>query len=213
MFDGGEPVAAGRVYEKEKRRTKMEAAFHEAAERIQAIAHEDTRVVIAVDGRCAAGKTTLAENLHKMINCTVFHMDDFFLRPEQRSIQRLNTPGGNVDHERFREEVLVPLKKGASRIAYRPYDCHTQALLPSVVAEATETVLIEGSYSCHPELWDFYDLRIFLTVDPDEQLRRIALRSGEESVRQFQERWIPLEEQYFTAYRIKERCDLCLEIR
>lgn len=190
----------------------METAIYEVAEKIQAIVSKDIPVLVAVDGRCAAGKTTLAAHLHKMINCTVFHMDDFFLRPEQRSIQRLNTPGGNVDHERFQEEVLVPLKKGALKIVYRPYDCHTQALLPSVVTEPTKTVLIEGSYSCHPELWNFYDLRIFLTVDPDEQLRRIALRSGEESVRQFQERWIPLEEQYFTAYRIRERCDLCLEM-
>lgn len=190
----------------------METAIREVAERIQAIASKEVPVLIAVDGRCAAGKTTLAEKLQKMINCTVFHMDDFFLRPGQRSIQRLNTPGGNVDYERFREEILVPLGDGALEIAYRPYDCHTQTLLPSVVTEPTKTVLIEGSYSCHPELWDFYDFHIFLTVDPDEQLRRIALRGGEESVRQFQERWIPLEEQYFTAYRIRERCDLCLEI-
>lgn len=190
----------------------METTIHEVTERIQAIASKDMPVLIAVDGRCAAGKTTLAEKLHQMINCTVFHMDDFFLRPEQRSIQRLNTPGGNVDHERFREEILEPLKSGAPKIAYQPYDCHTQALLPPVVTEPTKTVLIEGSYSCHPELWDFYDLRIFLTVDADEQLRRIALRGGEESVRQFKERWIPLEERYFAAYRIRERCDLCLEI-
>lgn len=193
-------------------RMKMTAAVHEAAERIQAIACEAAPVIIAVDGRCAAGKTTLAANLHEMMSCTVFHMDDFFLRPEQRSLERLNTPGGNVDYERFRDEVLVPLREGALKIAYRPYDCRSQALLPPVVEEPAETVIIEGSYSCHPELWDFYDLRIFLTVDPDEQLRRIALRSGEESVRQFQERWIPLEEQYFAAYRIRERSDLCLEM-
>lgn len=191
---------------------KMETAIYEVAERIRATAAEDMPVLIAVDGRCAAGKTTLAERLHKMINCTVFHMDDFFLRPEQRSNGRLNTPGGNVDYERFREEILVPLRDGALKIAYQPYDCHAQALLPPVVIEPAKTVLIEGSYSCHPELWDFYSLRIFLTVNQDEQLRRIALRSGEESVQRFRERWIPLEEQYFTAYRIRERCDLCLEM-
>jgi len=189
----------------------MEKMIQEVSERLHTLSCKDVPVLIALDGRCAAGKTTLAEKLEKMINGTVFHMDDFFLRPEQRSKERLNTPGGNVDYERFREEILVPLKNGAPKIFYQPYDCHEQQLLQPVVVEPAQTVLIEGSYSCHPELWDFYSLHIFLTVNPDEQLRRIARRSGRDSIRQFQERWIPFEEQYFTAYQIRKRCDLCFE--
>ena len=71
-------------------------------------------------------------------------------------------------------------------------------------------VLVEGSYACHPALWDSYDLRAFLTVDPDEQLRRIERREGPEGLRMFQERWIPLEEAYIAAYRPEARCDYAL---
>ena len=67
--------------------------------------------------------------------------------------------------------------------------------------------LVEGSYSCHPQLWNYYGLRLFLTVDPQEQLRRIRLRSGPEALEVFRTRWIPLEEQYFRAFSIPERCD------
>ena len=70
------------------------------------------QIVIAVDGNCTAGKTTLAECLAKEYDCNVIHMDDFFLRPEQRTAQRLAEPGGNVDYERFREEVLGNLRTG-----------------------------------------------------------------------------------------------------
>ncbi len=189
----------------------MEKIVNEVLEKIHTLPCKEGPELIALDGRCAAGKTSLAKGLQKRIHCTVFHMDDFFLRPEQRSRERLNTPGGNVDYERFYEEVMAPLKNGASEITYRPYDCHEQQLLKSISIKPSQIVLIEGSYSCHPKLWDFYSLRIFLTVNPDEQLRRIVQRSGQDSIGQFQERWIPLEEQYFTAYQIKERCDLCFQ--
>ena len=39
------------------------------------------RVLLAIDGGSASGKTTLASWLEKIYGCPVFHMDDFFLRP------------------------------------------------------------------------------------------------------------------------------------
>ena len=163
-------------------------------------------LLIAIDGRCAAGKTTLAAELQGETGCNVVHMDDFFLRPEQRTAQRLAQSGGNVDWERFQAEVLIPLRQGIS-FSYRPYDCRTQALKEAVQVSPRAVTLVEGSYSCHPQLWNYYGLRLFLTVDPQEQLRRIRLRSGPEALEVFRTRWIPLEEQYFRAFSIPERCD------
>lgn len=164
-------------------------------------------LIIGIDGRCAAGKTTLAEGLQAEIGCAVFHMDDFFLRPEQRTEKRLQTAGENVDHERFLEEVLLPLKSGKSPIVYRPYDCKRQALRGEVSVETAAVNIVEGSYSLHPSLWEFYDLRVFLTVSPEEQMRRIILRNGRENAEIFRSRWIPLEEKYFSAFDIEGRCD------
>ena len=69
-------------------------------------------VIVAIDGKCTSGKTTLASKLAQIYDCNVFHMDDFFLRPEQRTPERFAEVGGNVDYERFQEEVLLPLKTG-----------------------------------------------------------------------------------------------------
>lgn len=166
--------------------------------------------LIAIDGRCAAGKTTLAEYLRNSINSNVFHMDHFFLRPEQRTKERLQQPGGNVDYERFYEEVLFPLKQGLP-VTYRSYDCQQQKLAAPVSIDSKPISIIEGSYSCHPNLWDSYDLRIFLTVPFEEQLRRIESRNGADRLFVFREKWIPMEEQYFTAFQIQMRCELLFQ--
>ena len=85
------------------------------------------QVIVAIDGSCTSGKTTLATCLSEIYDCNVFHMDDFFLRPEQRTQERYAEVGGNVDYERFREEVLLPLKS-RKPFSYRPFDCSTFTL-------------------------------------------------------------------------------------
>lgn len=174
-----------------------------AAEQIPA-----RRLIIAIDGRCAAGKTTLAERIRERTSWSVVHMDDFFLRPEQRTPKRLSDPGGNVDWERFREEILTPLERGCSAIKFRSFDCRTQRFSEPISVSVGDVCVIEGSYSCHPQLRGFYDLRVFLTVSPEEQTRRILLRNGAEKAEQFAEKWIPMEERYFSRCGVEEYCEL-----
>lgn len=170
-----------------------------------------TPFLIAIDGRCASGKSTLAGRLARENGWGLIHMDDFFLRPEQRSPERYAEPGGNVDRERFLEEVLLPLRRGQQGF-YRPYNFHRLTMLEPVRLPTEPVVLVEGSYSCHPELREHYDLRVFLTVSPDEQLSRIEKRNGTERLAMFKERWIPLEERYFQAFRVDETCGLCFQL-
>ena len=163
------------------------------------------RVLAALDGRCASGKSTLGALLAEVYGAALFHMDDFFLRPEQRTPERLAEPGGNVDRERFAAEVLAPLKAGIP-FTYRPYDCTAKALAAPVAAKPAAVTVVEGSYALHPELRDAYDVRIFLTVGPETQMRRIRARSGEALAARFVAEWIPMEERYFSALRVPECC-------
>ena len=41
--------------------------------------------VLAIDGRCGAGKSTLGEKLAAEWDASLFHMDDFYLQPHQRT--------------------------------------------------------------------------------------------------------------------------------
>lgn len=169
------------------------------------------RLLLVIDGGSASGKTTLAALLAQRYGCPVFHMDDFFLRPEQRTPQRLAEPGGNVDRERFFSEVLQPLRQGRP-LTYRRYDCQTGQLLPPVLRQAGQLNVIEGAYSMHPELSALYDLSVFLAVSPETQRRRILQREPAFKQQLFFRQWIPMENRYFQTFSIPERCDLRIEI-
>ena len=166
------------------------------------------QVIVAIDGSCTSGKTTLATRLAEIYDCNVFHMDDFFLRPEQRTQERYAEVGGNVDYERFREEVLLPLKSGKP-FSYRPFDCSTFTLSDPVTVTPRKLNIIEGSYSHHPYFGDPYDLKILLTIPPELQQQRILQRPAFLHKRFFEE-WIPMENRYFEKFRISDKCDVIL---
>ncbi len=192
-----------------KRKTDVYTAAEMLLDFMQTLSKQPVR--LAIDGRCGSGKTTLAKVLQDKSGAAVVHMDDFFLRPQQRTPERFAEPGGNVDRERVLEEVLVPLKENRP-VVYRPYDAHRPAMLEPVHLEPSPITIIEGSYSCHPALWDYYDARVFLDVEPEEQLRRIEARSGPEKLEAFKFRWIPLEESYFHAFPLEAECDFHIEL-
>ena len=180
----------------------------EIAAKIARLRTPGKRLIVAIDGCCASGKTTLAEGLKNVTGCTVFNTDDYFLRPEQRVDERFSTPGGNFDRERFLDEVLRPLASGEDTVVYRKFDCKTMTLGDTVTVAPADVVVVEGAYSCHPDLFGFYDLRVFLSVAKDEQIARISSRNGSEGLQNFLDKWIPLEEAYFAAFDVERRCDM-----
>ncbi len=184
----------------------MEQMTLQICESIDSLLAQRAQVMVAIDGSCGAGKTTLAARLAQLYDCNVFHMDDFFLRPEQRTPGRYAEAGGNVDYERFREEVLLPLMSGEG-FAYRPFDCKTFTLSGPVTVTPKKLAVIEGSYSLHPYFKDPYDLKILLSVSPELQRERI-LRRPAHLHEQFFTRWIPMENRYLEAFRIPECCNL-----
>ena len=169
------------------------------------------RLVLAIEGGSASGKTTLACTLAQIYGCTIFHMDDFFLRPEQRTPSRLSEPGGNVDRERFLAEILLPLT-GEGEVCYRPFDCRTMSLTAPVTVTPHTLTVIEGTYSMHPTLSNYYDLSVFLDISPKLQKERITKRNSPALAERFFNEWIPLEHGYFEALGIKEKCDLVVKI-
>ena len=167
-------------------------------------------IVVAIDGPCASGKTTLAKNISEQLSCPVIHGDHFFLRPEQRTPERLAETGGNFDRERFAAEIIANLG-GGKEFSYRPFVCSTMSLGEPITIKPSSVILIEGSYSCHPDLRDAYDLRLFTTVSAAEQEKRLLLREGETKLAVFKEKWIPMEEAYFQAFSVPACCYILSE--
>lgn len=164
---------------------------------------------VAIEGGSATGKSTLARLLSRVYDCNVFHMDDFFLQMHQRTPERFSEPGGNVDYERFLQEVLLPLSDRRS-FSYRPFDCSSMSLSDAVHVGPKQLSIIEGAYSMHPALSGFYDFSVFLKIDAHTQSGRILLRNGPEMQQRFLNEWIPLEKRYFEHFRIEDQCDLII---
>ena len=165
------------------------------------------QTIVAIDGRCASGKSTLATCLAEIYDCNVFHIDHFFLQPKQRTEQRLAIAGENIDHERFKNEVLLPLSEGKT-IHYRRYNCHLQTIESPIEIQPKKLNIVEGAYCLHGELVGFYDLKIALDIDPDTQKERIKKRNTPVIAERFFNEWIPLEERYFEAFSIYQNVDM-----
>lgn len=159
--------------------------------------------LLAIDGMCASGKSTLAKQLSKQLNAHVFHMDDFYLPLELRTSQRLNQPGGNVHYERFLETVLLPLSQEET-VYYQPFDCSKMQLSDQITKISYHPYnIVEGSYALRPELTPYYTDIIVLKISPQEQIDRLMKRNPDK-IDDFVHKWIPLENQYFKFYHIYE---------
>ena len=188
----------------------LDQADEAISARVQALLKTQERVLIAIDGNCCAGKTTTAVTLGALLAAPVFHLDDYFLQPQMRTPERLSQPGGNVDAERFLAEVLLSVSRGETA-SVRRYDCHLDKILPAEAITPRRVTIIEGVYSMHPLLASYYNLKIFCRIDPALQKERILSRNGEEMLPMFLNRWVPLENAYFSAFPIEQSCDFIIE--
>ncbi len=191
----------------------VNAAFIRLFPLLEQMAQKDRRAdglcTVALDGRAASGKTTMAGQLALITGAGVVHMDDFFLPQALRTRARLSAPGGNVHYERFAQEVLPRLAQPEA-FCYRRFDCAAMDFGEARTVDASSWRVVEGAYSCHPFFGNYADISAFCDVTPEEQLRRITLRNGPEKAKVFAERWIPLEERYLAHCEIAQRADIVL---
>ena len=161
-------------------------------------------LIISIEGKCASGKTTLANMFDGKY--AIIHIDDFFLPPHLKTVERLAEVGGNINYEKV-YEMLSNIKE-KHIIEYEKYDCHTDTY-SHVSIPYNEVIILEGVYSFHPYFNKFIDKLVFIEIGAKEQRERINKRSN---AHMFYERWIPLENKYYEEsevmykinYRIKK---------
>ncbi len=186
----------------------LQETLEKVLSRLQQLPPAPAPRILALDGRAAAGKTTLALALAHALQGAVIHMDDFFLPPEMRTPQRRATPGGNVHYERFQQEVL-PFLRQPFPFQYQPFQCTLGRLEGErkVAGEHTWRI-VEGAYALHPALGNYADIAFFYDVSSQEQQQRILKRNGPEKAQAFQRLWIPLEEEYIRNCHPQKRAEL-----
>ena len=157
-------------------------------------------VIIAIDGRSGAGKTTLAIELaarlrehHKV---SLFHLEDIY-------------PGWNglaAGIERYAATVLAPLRRGepARWVSWdweRHYDGAARLTQPA------EIVLVEGVGAAAAAAAPFLDAVVWAD-SPDQARRTRALARDGSSYEPYWEQWAAQEEEWLAADDVPSRADV-----
>ncbi|HET9895693.1 MAG TPA: uridine kinase [Streptosporangiaceae bacterium] len=182
-------------------------------------------VRVAVDGCAASGKTTLADQLVVVLRHRGRHVIrawvDDFLRPRAERYRGGQYSGQGCYQDAFDYPALIgrlldPLGPGGT-LEYQTaaYDRHgdTAVCPPAVKAPADAVLVLDGVFLLRPELRDRWELKIHLSVQPSEILRRGRIRdlgaygSVEEVDRRYLSRYLPAQEIYHADDRPIEHAD------
>jgi uridine kinase len=161
-------------------------------------------LLVAVDGRDAAGKSTLAKELaenlrNKGANVIEASIDGFHNPRKIRYRRGRDSPEGyyfdSFNHEVLKKQLLDPLRSGDLRVRLKAFDYTVDEAVESPFVEAQpDTILVfDGVFSLRPELRDYWNHSIYLYVDEAESLRRGAARNPgdeEEAKHRYEVRYI-----------------------
>jgi len=182
-----------------------------AVEQIKNVINEKKlqgQVVISIDGPCGSGKTTISKEIEEKLHFNILHMDDFYLPFQKRDKNWMNIIAGHMDFDRLIDNVLEPYKE-RHKVNYISYDCHSDKFMQEIPVDLNKFLVIEGSYTAHPLLAKYVDLRIYIDIDKDTQVDRLTKRNSD-VVDKFISMWVPYEYRYFEELKIKELSDLVI---
>ncbi len=168
------------------------------------------RYVVAIDGNCGSGKTTGVKMIAEALGCSIIQMDDFYLTPAMRTQKRRMEPGGNVNYERFKEEV-IPFIKSKDAFSYRKYDAPSNSFVGNIEITCPDLVIVEGAYALRPDLRASYDLSVFSKASYELQIKRLSEREGK-FVEEYKNIWIPLENTYHEFFDLEKNVDIVVNV-
>jgi uridine kinase len=164
------------------------------------------RVVVAIDGPDAAGKTTLAGA----------HARRMTRRGDE-------SPEGyyedSFDHEALLGELLVPFRAGAETVSTSWFDHRSDQPLRTEATgiPRTTALVVDGVFLMRPELRDYWDLTVYLNVPEAVSVARVLTRdgdllAGEEGVRRrYKRRYLPGQALYRAAASPFGRADIVID--
>lgn len=129
-------------------------------ENIRACEQKGTTKLIAIDGLGGSGKSSFAKNLLALdAELKILELDHFPYLPEEYPYHPLGAQT-RVNLERFQREALIPLSKGEPVVYENTFWWPTSDKPTKHVIPAGGIVLVEGCYTFHSDLRDYYDYSI-----------------------------------------------------
>ncbi|MFM9873399.1 MAG: uridine kinase [Fimbriimonadaceae bacterium] len=177
---------------------------------------EEPRMVIAIAGMSACGKTTLARDLAEELDGSLLQMDDYYRDiPDGVAVEELNWDDPAMFHLDEWRDHLEALGRGES-VAVPRYDFRTSLRSGSREVRSSRVVIAEGQFALHPHaVPNHYCLNVFVDVDLDDAFGRRLERDvwergrSEDSIRtQWERHVVPAWRNWVEPSRL--RADLVL---
>ena len=184
-------------------------SYEKSIQYIKDFIKDKTHVCLSIDGMCGSGKTTFSQMLKEELNANLVHIDHFYIPKKERKDDWFEAIAGNMNLERFESTVLIPFKN-KEEIYYQRFNQYIQAYEDGYIMKYNPILIVDGSYSQHNQLKDYYHMKIFMICSKEEQHLRLSQREGM-NMENFISTWIPKEEKYFSEMKIKENADLVFD--
>ncbi|MDX6199323.1 MAG: uridine kinase [Actinomycetota bacterium] len=185
----------------------------------------DRRVIVAIDGPDAAGKTTLAETLAGRLNRPALRVsvDDWHNPRAVRHRRGDESPHGyyldSFDYESLTEHLLLPYRAGADQVQTGSFDFRADAasIAHTQMESPYAALLLDGVFLLRPELRQHWDLSIYLHVPESVTVARALVRDSEllggpgEVQRRYEQRYLPAHALYREAASPFDHADIVLD--
>ena len=180
-------------------------------------------LVVALDGGSGSGKSTLAAVLAAELDAVIVPGDDFFAAKisdaEWDRFDAAERARAAIDWRRLRHEALEPLIAGRTA-SWHPFDFAagtrpdgSYPMSAEITARQPASVIVlDGTYTCRPELADLIDVAVLVDVPVGERHRRLASRDDRTFSDAWHARWDAAEDYYFTNIRPASSFDLVVAL-
>ena len=184
---------------------------------------------VAIDGVDTAGKTSLANELVSSLQkkgCSVIRASiDKFHNPQAIRYQKgKDSPEGyytdSFNYQALISLLLKPLGPNGD-LQYQKeifdYLNETETRKQIFSAEANSILLFDGVFLLRPEVYNYWDLKIFVKVNFETVLNRASIRdqklfgTTEQVQTRYQQKYIPGQKNYLKSCSPEKLSDLVIE--
>ncbi len=192
------------------------SSISDVVNRAQTLLKNKKPIIVALDGRSGAGKSTVAQKLASELDAVVIKADDFYIGPPDGDEKNWHKKSAEekidqvLDYQRLRLEVLQPLL-GNKDAKYKPFNFELGHGLSekSINLSPSAVIIVDGVYSAE-KMKDVVDVSVLIEYPNKDRRKRLLSREGDDFISEWHSIWDEAEDYYFSSVRPRDTYDFIL---